>query len=153
MFLLQRSTHATDWTWTSSTANSYPLRTAKHLCAPGLRAKMTLVRARTQFSQLSIRDTRSRQMSLGDFASSSLNSSWRLLKAAWHGVLSISKKRCSTASAELVPASWPLLLRILFFLPCIYWNLPRYKVILLPLVLLPCTIQKHLSLPSLITLH
>lgn len=99
MFLLQRSTHATDWTWTSSTANSYPLRTAKHLCAPGLRAKMTLVRARTQFSQLSIRDTRSRQMSLGDFASSSLNSSWRLLKAAWHGVLSISKKRCSTASA------------------------------------------------------
>lgn len=103
MFLLQRSTHATDWTWTSSTAYSHPLCTAKHLWAPVLWAKMTVVRARTQFSQLSIRDTRSRQMPLGDFASSGLNSSWRLLKAAWRGVLSISKKRCPTASAGTCP--------------------------------------------------
>lgn len=98
MFLLQRSTHATDWTWTSSTAYSHPLCTAKHLWAPVLWAKMTVVRARTQFSQLSIRDTISRQMSLGDFASSGLNSSWRLLEVA---------EGCVTWSFEYLQATVP----------------------------------------------
>lgn len=152
MFLLQRSTHATDWTWTSSTAYSHPLCTAKHLWAPVLWAKMTVVRARTQFSQLSIRDTRSRQMSLGDFASSGLNSSWRLLKAAWRGVLSISKKQCPTASAGTCPSvlTTPVVNTFFHLVSIGIFPAARWSCCLLFFHSVPFV---HLSLPSLITLH
>lgn len=107
MFLLQRSTHATDWTWTSSTAYSHLLCTAKHLWAPVLWAKMTVVRARTQFSQLSI-ETQEAGRCLWEILPAvvwtAAGGCWRLLKAVWHGVLSISKQQCPTASAGICPS-------------------------------------------------